>query len=198
MLVLGHAGITLGAAAILSGALGSSRSSQAVPPGNSTSRKASWFTSLGRRIDIRLLLVGALLPDIIDKPVGQFFFRETLNNGRIFCHTLLFLIIITLAGLYLYRWRSRTWLLVLSFGTFMHLILDEMWRSPPTLLWPVLGLAFERADLTNWMHDMLHALLTSPQVYVPELVGAAIVIWFAVELVLKRKVFAFIKYGRTS
>ena len=198
MLVLGHTGIALGAAAILSGALGSRRSFQAVPSGDSTSWKASWFTSLGRRIDIRLLLIGSLLPDIIDKPVGQVFFRETLNNGRIYCHTLLFLIIITLAGLYLYRWRSRTWLLVLSFGTFIHLISDQMWRSPQTLLWPVLGLAFERADLTDWMRNMLYALLTSPQVYVPEVVGAAIIIWFAVELVRKRKVFAFIKYGQVQ
>jgi len=198
MLVLGHAGITLGAAAILSTALGSSRSSQVVPLGNSTSQKASWLTSLGRRIDIRLLLIGSLLPDIIDKPVGQVFFRETLSNGRIFCHTLLFLIIITLSGLYLYRWRSRIWLLVLSFGTFIHLVCDQMWRSPRTLLWPVLGLALERTDLTDWMPNMLYALLTSPEVYVPELVGAAIIIWFAVELVRKRKVFAFVKYGQVK
>ena len=198
MLVLGHAGITLGTAAVLSAALGSSRSSQVVPLDNSTSQKASWLTLLGRRIDIRLLLIGSLLPDIIDKPVGQVFFRETLSNGRIFCHTLLFLIIITLAGSYLYRYRSKIWLLVLSFGTFMHLVCDQMWRSPRTLLWPVYGLAFERADLTDWMSNMLYALLTYPEVYIPELVGAVIIIWFTVELVRRRKVFAFVRYGQVQ
>ncbi len=212
--MFGHAGITLGAAALLSSALGSSRSPRAkeneaikassrssqVSPrlSNPTSQKASWLTSLGRRIDIRLLLVGSFLPDIIDKPVGQVLFRETISNGRIFCHTLLLLIIITLAGLYLYRYRNRIWLLVLSFGTFMHLVCDQMWRSPRTLLWPVLGLAFERLDLTDWMPSMFYALLTSPEVYVPELVGAAIVIWFAVELVRKRKVLAFTRYGQVQ
>ena len=214
MLVFGHAGITLGAAALLSSALGSSRFSGAkendaikasspssqVSQGlsNPRTQKASWFTSLGRRIDIRLLLVGSLLPDIIDKPVGRVFFKETLGNGRIFCHTLLFLIIITMAGLYLYRYRSRIWLLVLSFGTFMHLVYDQMWRSPRTLLWPVLGIAFERSELTDWITTMFYALLTSPEVYVPELVGAATIIWFAVELVRKRKVLAFIKYGQVQ
>ena len=212
MIVFGHTGITLAVAILFNRAvngsclpkafdkevIGSSpRSSQVVPNlSNSTSQKASWVTSLGRRIDIRLLLVGSLLPDIIDKPVGQVFFRETLSNGRIFCHTLLFLIIITLAGLHLYRYRSRIWLLVFSFGTFTHLVCDQMWRSPRTLLWPAYGIAFERVDLTDWMPNMLYALLTSSEVYIPELVGAAIIIWLAVELVRKRKVFVFVKYGQ--
>ena len=212
MLVFGHAGITLGAAVLLAGALtgsrfsktaeneateSSSHSSQIVPTlSNSPSHKASWLTSLGSRIDIRLLLIGSLLPDIIDKPVGQLFFRETFSNGRIFCHTLLFFIIITLVGFYIYRRRSQIWLLVLSFGTFTHLIFDKMWRFPHTLLWPVYGLAFERIDLTHWIVDMLYALLTYPDVYVPELVGSAILIWFVLELVRSRKVFAFVKYGQ--
>ena len=38
--------------------------------------------------------------------------------------------------------------------------------------------------------------LTYPKVYIPELVGAAIIIWFTVELVRRKKVFAFIKYGQ--
>ena len=108
-----------------------------------------WLTSLANRIDIRLLLVSSLLPDIIDKPIGQLWLRGTLNNGRIFCHTLLFLLIITFIGVYLYRTRHRNWLLVLSGGVFTHLIFDEMWLMPGTLLWPLYGLAFERLeDLT--------------------------------------------------
>jgi len=212
MLVFGHTGITLGAAAVLAGIVNSGRlpeaaqnqatdspprSSRPIPALNNFPRdKVSWFTSLGSYIDIRLLLIGSLLPDIIDKPIGQFFFKETFSNGRIFCHTLLFLIIIILIGLYLYRRRSTTWLLVLSFGTFTHLVCDLMWRSPRTLLWPIYGLAFERLDLIDWMPRMLHMLVTDPRVYVPELVGAVILIWFAVGLVRGRKAFAFVKYGQ--
>lgn len=212
MLVFGHTGITLGAAAVLAGIVNSSRlpeaaqnqatdspprSSRPIPALNNFPRgKVSWFTSLGSYIDIRLLLIGSLLPDIIDKPIGQFFFKETFSNGRIFCHTLLFLIIITLTGLYLYRRRSTTWLLVLSFGTFTHLVCDLMWRSPRTLLWPIYGLAFERLDLIDWIPRMLHMLVTYPKVYVPELVGVVILIWFAVGLVRGRKAFAFVKYGQ--
>lgn len=212
MLAFGHTGITLGAAAVLAGIVNSGRLPEAaenqatdspprlsrpIPALNNFPRdKVSWFTSLGSYIDIRLLLIGSLLPDIIDKPIGQFFFKETFSNGRIFCHTLLFLIIIILTGLYLYRRRSKTWLLVLSFGTFTHLVCDLMWRSPRTLLWPIYGLAFERLDLIDWMPRMLHMLVTYPKVYVPELVGAVILIWFAVGLVRGRKAFAFVKYGQ--
>lgn len=206
MLVFGHTGITLGTAALLAGVLGNSRLSKTTrneaiesSPHHSyvvPKRKASWLTYLGSHIDIRLLLIGSLLPDIIDKPVGQFFFRATFNNGRIFCHTLLFLILVTVAGIYLYRCYSKTWLLTFSFGTLTHLIFDQMWCAPRTLFWPILGLTFQRADISNWMPDIFQALLTNPVVYLPELVGAVILIWFAWLLLHRRNIYSFIKYGQ--
>ena len=84
MLIFGHAGITLGAAVIVS-SVAYNRKSQDV-------EKRSNLSSLPAYLDIRLLLIGSLLPDIIDKPVGQLIFRETFSNGRIFSHTLLFLL----------------------------------------------------------------------------------------------------------
>ncbi|MFC2002691.1 metal-dependent hydrolase [Chloroflexota bacterium] len=208
MLLFGHTGITIGAAVLLAGGLKGSRlfkvpgkeatgsSSQAVESsGNSPSHRVTWLNYLGSRIDVRVLFLGSLLPDIIDKPVGHLIFRETISNGRIFGHTLLFLIIMTLAGWYLYRYRSKAWLMVISFGTLVHITCDQMWRSPRTLLWPVYGFTFPRADLTDWITSMLYRLLTSPEVYVPELVGVAVLFWFAVELVRSRTVFAFVKHG---
>ena len=208
MLVFGHAGITLGAATLLASVLGSGRfskitvkkeiepSSQSFKNPQTPSNKTSWLTSLGSRLDIRLLLVGSLLPDIIDKPVGLFFFRETFSNGRIFCHTLLFLILVTVTGLYLYRWRGKTWLLAFSFGTLAHHICDQMWRIPQTLFWPLFGLNFERADISDWASKILYGLFTEPTIYVPELVGAVIIIWFAWTLLRTRKTYVFIKSGR--
>jgi membrane-bound metal-dependent hydrolase YbcI (DUF457 family) len=212
MLILGHTGITLGAAVMLNSALSKSyplttkqnkakeylqTSSELVPAQNCTSDSiASWLAYLANSIDIRLLLISSLLPDIIDKPVGQFFFRDTFSNGRIFCHTLLFLILITLAGLCLYRRRGKTWLQVFSFGTFMHLVQDQMWLYPQTLLWPGYGFAFEKLDLTYWAQNILYALRTDPGVYVPELIGAAILIWFVLALAHRRKVRTFIRNGQ--
>nr|WP_292468287.1 metal-dependent hydrolase [Methanolobus sp.] len=47
-------------------------------------------------IKYRYVAFGSLLPDIIDKPIGRFLFADSIANGRIFAHTLVFL--------FFYRW----------------------------------------------------------------------------------------------
>ncbi len=199
MLFLAHTGITLGAAAIVAGI---ATSHPARYPSQSIASRLGYplriisqgLTALGRLIDTRLLLIAALLPDIIDKPLGLLLLRETLNSGRIFSHTLLFVILAAVTGLYLYRQRNRTWLLVLSFGILMHLILDQMWLAPETLFWPLYGSGFEESGSTDWLSGILHTLVTNPRVYIAEVVGAAIIAWF---LLLHRKnIYALIRYGR--
>ena len=182
MLVFGHAGITLGATLLL----------------GSTSPRIHFATSrispLIRRLDLRLILLGSLLPDIIDKPLGHFIFRETLSNGRIFSHTLLFLAIISLAGFLLYRRWERTWLLTLAIGSFWHLILDEMWLAPRTLLWPAFGFTFEKLAIDNLLSHWFYAL-TYPEVYIPEIIGALVLAWFGLRLIRHRQVLSFLKQG---
>ena len=211
MLVFGHVGITLGAALTLSSLQNSlhpantapyeeekplSSLSKEVRTHNNSSINNSLFLSLVKRINMRLLLVGSLLPDIIDKPIGQLLFKETLSNGRIFSHTLLFLILIALFGLFYYRHYGKIWPLFLSFGTFMHLILDQMWRIPKTLFWPILGVKFERIDSTGYIERIWHGLFSDPTTYIPDLLGLFILVWFFGILLYMRTFYAFIKYGR--
>jgi hypothetical protein len=54
-------------------------------------------------INPKYLAVGALLPDLIDKPIGRVIFASTIANGRIIGHTLLFSLLIFLIGLHLGR-----------------------------------------------------------------------------------------------
>ncbi len=213
MLILGHAGITLGIAVLSLGALSKSGyltakvkvtgENSELPqttfthncaPGN----RASWLTSVANYIDIRFLLLGSLLPDLIDKPIGIYLFPETFGSGRIFCHTLLFAIFLTLGGLCLLQRGGKTWLLALAFGVFVHLILDQMWLYPRTLLWPIFGLTFAKTYLENWLGNIIQGLFIDPEVFITELVGAAILIWFALVLVHRKKVYSFIKYGQTQ
>jgi hypothetical protein len=197
MLLFAHAGITLGTAVVLAGTIGRHRTSKTTvsnPTGKTG--QTTWIKTLGRYLDIRLLIVGSLLPDIIDKPVGQYILREAVSSGRIYCHTLLFLILITALGWYLYQHYHKTWMLVLSFGTLAHLVLDRMWEAPKTLLWPLFGFAFSREDLSHWILSLWEELLSDPALYVPELVGLAIVIWFVWALLSQRKIYAFFRYGR--
>jgi inner membrane protein len=190
MLIFGHTGITLGAATLIAGTV---NRVQANPD-----EKKSWLDSLARHIDIRILLVGSLLPDIIDKPVGQVFFRETFSNGRIFSHTLLFLIILTGIGFFLIKRYRQVWMLTLAAGTFFHLILDGMWAFPGTLFWPLLGFTFEKVSLTNWWSNIFQALFSYPGNFIPELIGLAVLLWFGLVLVFRKKVGVFIKSGKIS
>jgi len=212
MLIFGHTGLTLGAAILLTGVLtkgGSFKTSQdktkepgqrsnQTPQGLSPSsyKKRARLTLLASHIDIRLLLIGSLLPDLIDKPLGMVLLADSLSSSRIYSHTLLFLIIISLAGFYLYHSRRKLWLLILSFGTLSHLIFDQMWLEPQTLLWPLYGSAFKEVDFTQWMQGIFYASYTDPSVYVPELVGLAILIWFVSVLVRQRKLYFFITSGQ--
>ncbi|MFC1983988.1 metal-dependent hydrolase [Chloroflexota bacterium] len=213
MLIFGHVGITLGTSIALSGLQSILHphitiQNKAEDPLSSLSKKDrihnhsmtnnSSFISLVNRIDIRILLVGSLLPDIIDKPIGQWLLKEDFSNGRIFSHTLLFLILITILGVFYYRHFGKTWFLFLSFGTFMHLILDQMWRAPRTLLWPILGLEFDRIDLTDWIGGIWYRLFTDPAVYIPELLGLFVIIWFLWKLLHMRTFYSFARYGRIN
>jgi hypothetical protein len=209
MLLFGHIGITLASAAlgfglrdklrrgIAEGEVGDTSSIGDSSSSNTqTDINTSFFRSLANRVDIRFLLIGSMLPDIIDKPVGIYLFRETFSSGRIFAHTLLFLVLLTIAGFLIKRYFDKTWVLALSFGTFLHLILDQMWHTPKTLLWPVFGIAFERMDPTYWLGNILSALLRNPEVYVPEIIGVVVFVWFVWELLYHRAVIGFLKQGR--
>lgn len=212
MLLLAHTGITLGAAVLVTGGLASIRHQVDSEDSKEASRDhiycarsiighwlyfiSSWLTTLGWHIDIRLLLLGAVLPDIIDKPVGQLFFRETFNNGRIFSHTLLFPTILAAIGFYIYHSRGKSWLLVIAGGTFMHLILDQMWIVPETLFWPLFGTDFPKEDIAGWITNILNDLIKNPAVFIPELIGAIILVWFVIILLHRRKALAFIVRGQ--
>lgn len=209
MLVLGHAGITLGALTLLNGLVIKAIPQRGEPtsaidpvgdiPGTPASEKIlAWFARLNNRIDIRVLLVGALLPDIIDKPLGHIILQDYLSSGRTYAHTLLFFILITLAGLFLLKRTGRTWMLGLSIGTFIHLILDEMWRGKwrETFLWPMYGLEFPRADLTGWTGNIWYNLLHEPAVYVPEIIGGVVIILFLWVLLRNGRLISFSRHGR--
>ncbi len=209
MLLFGHIGITLASAALgfglkdklRQGTTGDGVEETSLIEDNYSSNKrlgssASFFRSLANRMDIRFLLIGSILPDIIDKPVGLYIFRETFSSGRIFSHTILFLVLVTIVGLILRRNSGKTWGLALSIGTFLHLMLDQMWQAPKTLFWPIFGIAFERIETTYWLGNIFYALLKKPDVYVPEIIGFIVLVWFAWELRHRRAIIGFLWQGR--
>jgi inner membrane protein len=200
--LLAHAGIALAAAAVANGVYGGRSSHDPAKEGAAAAGKAApwrfaeeWVTSLGRRIDLRVFLAGALVSDIIDKPLGRIFYGTF--GCRAFGHSLLFLLIVVLAGIGLYLRRRQPELLVLGLGILTHLTLDGMWLDLHTLLWPVLGLSFPTVAVGDWEQAMVDQLFASPGVYVPEAAGAAVLAYFTWLLARSGRLLSFVRYGRT-
>jgi len=177
MLLLGHVGITFGVA-VAAEAL--SPRPHSLVPGRQLAmvrtRLHAAIVSLANRVDLRILLAASLLPDIIDKPVGLLFFPEMFGTGRLFAHSLVFPVILALSGAWLYRTRSNMVLLTLAYGSAMHLLLDSMWRAPGILFWPFAGPIPRGEEAEDWFSHLLTTLLTNPAAYLPEIVGAILLV----------------------
>ncbi|MDK2973703.1 MAG: hypothetical protein PWP08_74 [Methanofollis sp.] len=104
---------------------------------------------------------GALLPDIVDKPLGHIILASSLGYGRVYCHTLLFLAIVTLIGAFL-LWRYRNVLvLAAAAGIASHQVLDAMWREPVNWLYPFLG-PFTHSGETRSFTELVMSELAEP------------------------------------
>lgn len=152
------------------------------------------------RFDFRMVLIGAILPDLIDKPLGHLIFRELISNGRIYAHTPLFFLLLFTVGLWLYRRKNQTWLITLAMADLGHLILDEVWNVPVTLLWPLLGWKFPRLDIDiiKYALNILDILLKNPFIFFMEIVGFLISLSFFIYLLKKKMMWRFIQRGVTD
>lgn len=206
MLFFGHVGITAGAARVLD-FLVTRPSRRDRPDYDSSSvplvrrqRRFNWLASAPRTgtawLDYRFLLLGSLLPDIIDKSawlIASRLAEPVALSGRDYAHTLLFNLVLLIGGLLLLR-NGRNWLFIISISSFMHLILDGIWSCPEVLFWPLLG-PLPAEETTGWLSSMIQALLSDPGVYVPEIIGLAVVALFAYEAVRGKGVVRFIREG---
>ena len=114
------------------------------------------------RLLIAACVAGAVLPDLIDKPLG-ILLTETVGYGRIYAHTLLFASFILVAGVAAWRWNRKGGLLVLALGcgVLSHQILDAMWFEPAAWFWPALG-PFPPPDLDTPILSYFLADLLQP------------------------------------
>jgi inner membrane protein len=147
-----------------------------------------------KHIDYRLVMDGSMLPDIIDKPVGTYFLNGVFSNGRIFSHGILFFVVLAVPAAIMYWKRKSIWLAILAFGSLMHIVLDEMWRTPSTLFWPLLG-PFEKVPTAHWVMNIVDSIPTTPSYWVPELFGIIILTVLFMRLLRARKFTEFLKTG---
>lgn len=92
------------------------------------------------KVDLRLLGLGALLPDAIDLVTGLFMgepTRQRLGHTLVLPAAVAILILTTTR-----RGRRRRQLMTVVVAWLFHLLLDGTWVREETFLWPFLGLEF--------------------------------------------------------
>ena len=154
------------------------------------------------QIDYRFILLGSMLPDLIDKPTGVLLSPIYVTNGRLITHTLLFLIIMVCLGSFIAVKQRKHWGIYISFGVLVHLILDSMWLEPVVLFWPMQGFGFPQTQGTGWAAWILEAIRTwrgmlflQPRTYIPEMTGSIILVFFATRIIMRKRVREFIYRG---
>lgn len=157
------------------------------------------FVTLGRRrIDFRVVLLGSILPDIIDKPIGRIFFAEELQNSRLIGHALIFWVIVLLGiQLFLRGDTARRWF-ILPIAAMLHLGLDAMWNQPITLLWPLFGLEFPKDPVADYWWEVLTRIFEHPVEGLKELMGISALVYmgWAYELFQAGNFKRFLRTGR--
>ena len=104
--------------------------------------------------------IGSVLPDLVDKVLGRIIFSSSLDNGRIFFHSLGIVLLFAVVGLIVWRYYRSFSFLVVGFGVLLHQIVDMMWRDPVTWYYPLLGPY--PADVTpDYFQQVIQAELTS-------------------------------------
>jgi inner membrane protein len=194
MQIFAHTGLTLGTAVLLAGSIRELNRLRQTPdsgeklPEKHKTQKVPWVKSLAVYADLRVLLAGSLLPDLIDKPIGHIFLQNMFhNNGRLFGHTFLFLFAVMILGIIIYKQKGMTFALVLAFGTFTHHVLDEMWINPHTLFWPALGFSFPMIEPPE---------LNSAWAYISEWMGLFVLLWFTWTLLSRKSIPGFVLHGK--
>jgi inner membrane protein len=121
-------------------------------------------------MDLRFLALGAVLPDLVDLPIGIIGW-STWQTPRLFAHSLLFgsalMVVVLLATR---RGPTRKRFMLVAVGVLLHLALDAMWNSPETLWWPFLGTEFTLTAFATY-GVYVGDLFRSPKVYVGEVSG---------------------------
>lgn len=131
----------------------------------------AWLATYRRpgAVDYRLVLLGALLPDLIDKPLGVLLDLD----ARLWAHTLVFVAVVLAVSAV-----PRARLLVsVGIGVLTHLLLDRIWEQPSVVLWPALGWSFPPGGPD--LEGFLEALLRDPYVQAGEVAGLIVLVLFA-------------------
>lgn len=141
--------------------------------------------------------LGSILPDLIDKPIGILLLSVSIGYGRIYAHTLLFIIIILLAGALVYSKYPHAGILIfgLAAGIFTHHLLDLMWLHEVSWLWPLFGPFTDHRSRPDFFLHIFWEEITSPAEWLAGGVILAFIILYFIPHLRKRYLSGSIEPG---
>ena len=117
------------------------------------------------KVDLRLLVVGAILPDAIDLIAGVFIgepSRQRWGHALVVPAAVAVLILLTNR-----RGRRRRQLMTVVVAWLFHLVLDGVWMREQTFLWPLFG-----SDFAPWPEGTAWSrALSDPWRFLKEAIG---------------------------
>lgn len=147
-----------------------------------------------RLVDYRFLALGAILPNLIDKPLAWLILTDLLEATRSIGHGLILSTVLLAVGYISNRRKRGNLLLSLAAGCLSHLVLDGMWGQPQTLLWPAFGWEFAAREPQGIDRYFLH-LWGYPWLAASEIIGGLIVGHLVVGLTRQRRLKEFFRRG---
>lgn len=134
------------------------------------------------KVDIRFLLLGAILPDLIDLPIGTVILADRYSTGELWAHSLIvptvYMVVVVVATR---RGRQRRAWMALGVGWLFHLLIDGMWVSQEVFLWPFFGWEIPPGESPYWPLAWERAL-SDPWRWVTEVIGLGYLIWLWIAL----------------
>jgi len=91
------------------------------------------------RVDYRAVAFGALLPDLIDKPLVWFVLRDADLAAHHVGHSLLFSLVLLAVGVAVAA-RGDNRLLLIAFGALTHIFYDSLTHVPWSIFYPFVEL----------------------------------------------------------
>lgn len=129
------------------------------------------------KVDIRFLMLGAALADLIDLPIGTLILADRFSTGELWAHSLLAPSLYMAAVLVVTRrGRRRRAFMAVGVGWLFHLLLDGMWLNEDVFLWPFFGWELPAGQAPFWALAWERAL-SDPWRWVTEAIGAGYLIW---------------------
>lgn len=150
------------------------------------------------KVDVRFLLVGAVLPDLVDMPIGTILVADRFSTGELWAHSLiaptLYMAIVLMATR---RGRRRRAWMAVGVGWLFHLLLDGMWLSEDVFLWPFFGWEVPSGSSPYWSLAWERAM-SDPWRWVLEALGVGYLVWlwFALGLGSRERRKSMIETGR--